>query len=174
MIEESVKLSCKDSVIVNYKSKSYNIVNVTGTIIHDMVPGEFPFKVKLEDEFGKSYLLGHDDDGGGPGSGSTIYCKEGNLKLVKKYVPKKLEGITKKSWKVGDKFTPKKGFDISLLDSAENNETGGAICGILPDMVLCHDKELRVATIINKLGFDLIMDDYINYFWLPEWITPIE
>lgn len=158
----------RDRVLVTYQSKWFDIVNVPGIILRANRNSGWPFKIQLEDEKGKPINLGHDDDRGEPGSGPFMYCKETNLTLVEKYVPKRLEGTVKTDWKIGDKFTPKDGFAMGQDETDD-------ITGVVQEMVdKCVDKPLTVVAIINRLGPDWLLDGTENYCWIADWIDPIE
>ena len=157
----------KDRVLVNYNSRWYNIVNVPGIII-DVNPSKgWPFKISLQDEDGKPINLGHDDDGGEPGSGPIIYCSNKHLQLVEKYVPKRLEGTIKESWRVGDRFVPKKGFSMEQNDD-------DIYTGVTPTMVKCADQAMTVVAILPFDDIEWLVDGTNNYFWRKDWVDPIE
>ena len=164
---KSSEFGNKDKVLVTYQTKWFDIKDVPGIIVSANRPGGWPFKVLLEDLNGKPINLGHDDDGGEPGSGNIMYCKADNMKLVEKYIPKRLEGKTKKVWKIGDKFMIREGFS---MDQDGDDE----ITGVVEEMTKMVGQELTVCAIIPRLGVDWIMDGSENYVWLKEWIDAVE
>jgi len=166
--DAALEFGARDSVRVTYQTKWYDIVDVPGIILRANRSGGWPFKVQLQDEKGKVINLGHDDNTGEPGSGPFMYCDAKNLKLVEKYVPKRLEGVIKEDWKVGDRFTPKDGFS---MDQDEHDD----LTGVTEEMVKsCTGQPLTVVAIINRLGPNWLLDGTENYCWLKEWIDPIE
>ena len=112
--------------------------------------------------------MGHDDDGGEPGTGPFMYLDAENLRMVEKYTPKRLEGSIKTTWKVGDKFIPKNGFCMD--QEADDDITG------VSDVMLekCINVELTVIAILPRLGVDWLLDGTENYMWKPEWVDPVE
>ena len=165
--EVLLSFGIKDRILVTYQSRWYDIVNVPGIIVRANREKGYPFKLKLQGEDGKTIPLGHDDDGGVPGSGPYMYVDTKHLTLVEKYVPKKLEGATKTDWKVGDKFMVKDGFSC---DQDEDDD----ITGVVEEMMKGVGQELTVAAIITRLGPTWLLDGAINYCWLPMWIDAIE
>lgn len=164
---DKVEFGIRDKVLVTYCTKWYNIQNVPGVILRSNRTNGWPFQVRLEDEKSNPINLGHNDELAEPGSGPFLYCKADHLILVEKYVPKRLEGTIKTTWKVGDRFTPKVGF--GLPQDEEDDKTG-----VVEEMAALEGKELTVATILPRLGVDWMMDSEENYCWLKEWMDPIE
>jgi hypothetical protein len=164
---ESAKFGHRDRVRVNYSTRCYDIIDVPGIIMKANRTGGFRFKVKLVDEKDTLVLKGHDDDGGAPGSGPFIYCEEEHLELVEKYEPKRLTGVVKEKWVIGDTFSPKKDF-------SEEQDDFDDITGVVPEMVKLDGEPLTVVAIVTKLGPTWLIDGRENYCWLPEWVDPIE
>lgn len=165
--EGPLTFGVKDRILLTYQSRWYDIVSVPGIIVRANREKGYPFKLKLQDEDGKVIPLGHDDDGGEPGSGPYMYVDTKHLTLVEKHVPKKLEGDTKTDWKVGDKFMVKDGFSP---DQDEDDD----ITGVVEEMMKGTGMELTVAAIITRLGPTWLLDGSINYCWLPKWVDAIE
>ncbi len=165
--EGPVTFGVKDRILVTYKTRWYDIVSVPGIIVRANREKGYPFKLKLQGDDKKPIPLGHDDDGGQPGSGPYMYVDAEHLTLVEKHVPKKLEGATKTDWKVGDKFMAKDGFGV---DQDEDDD----ITGVVEEMMKGVGVELTVAAIITRLGPTWLLDGTINYCWLPEWVDAIE
>lgn len=160
----------KDKVLVTYQTKCYDLVDVPAIIMAANRRAGWQFKCKLVNhETDEVINMGHNDDGGQPGSGPFIYVEKDNLQLVEKYEPKRLTGVVKKAndWKVGDRFTPKEGFDMDQDDYDD-------ITGVVEEMVKMNGQELQVVAIINKLGPTWLVDGRENYCWIPEWVDPIE
>jgi hypothetical protein len=160
MSKQKTEFGTKDEVHVKYKSALYDI-DCPAKITQRIREGGFGFKVKL------SQKVGHDDKGGGVGSGYTMYVNAEHLTMVKKHEPKVLTGVTKKDWKVGDEFVIREEFS---MDNDEDQE----ITGVVPEMVEMKGKTLKVVAIITKLGPTWLLDNEENYCWLPEWVSPIE
>jgi len=167
MTAKKQELGVRDEVEVTYVNNYFKIEGVSGVIAKINKGHGFPFMVKLMDKDGNPINQGHDDDGGDPGSGNIIYAEAKNLKLVKKYEPKRLTGKVKKSWKVGDKFMPKDDFGMDQDDHDD-------ITGVAPKMVEMKGAEHTVVAIIDKLGPTWLVDRTENYCWLPEWIDAVE
>lgn len=165
--KDKVDFGVKDRVLVTYKSKWYDIVDVPGIIEAANRTSGWPFRIRLQDADGKPINLGHDDDGGAPGSGPVMHCDEKHLTMVEKYVPKRLNGKVKNVWKVGEGFIPKEGFCLDQHDT-------DTVTGVLEDMVGVAGEEMTIATITNVMGVDWIIDGTHNFFWLKEWIDPVE
>lgn len=162
------EFGAKDRVLVTYQSKWYDIIDVPAIILRAQRTGGWPFHVKLQDEEGRPINMGHDDDGGAPGSGPFMYVDVENLRLVEKYIPKRLEGSTKSDWKVGDKFMPKKDFSMDQDDHDD-------ITGVSDIMVeKCINIEMTVAAVVPRLGVDWLLDGTENYMWHPDWVDPVE
>ena len=162
------EFGAKDKVLVTYQSKWYDIVDVPAVILRANRTGGWPFHIRLEDAEGKVINMGHDDDGGEPGTGPFMYLDAENLRMVEKYTPKRLEGSIKTTWKVGDKFIPKNGFCMD--QEADDDITG------VSDVMLekCINVELTVIAILPRLGVDWLLDGTENYMWKPEWVDPVE
>ncbi len=165
--KELLNFGVKDKILVTYKSKWYNVIDVPAIILAANRSNGWPFMVRLEDDKGKVINLGHDDDGGAPGSGPFMHLDFKNMKLVEKYVPKRLDGKVKLAWKVGDRFIPKEGF---CLDQQETDE----ITGVQKSMVEAVGEEMTIATIIPMLGVDWLVDATHSHMWLKDWIDPVE
>ena len=162
------KFNSRDKILVTYRTKWFDIVNVPGIILRANRTSGYPFKVKLEDADGKPINLGHNDDGGEPGSGPFVYCKDEHLKMVDKFVPQRLTGKIKENWKVGESFIPKADFGIDQDDHDDRT-------GVTPEMVeLAKDKVLTIAGVINRCGVDWLLDGNDNFMWLAAWIDPVE
>jgi len=166
--EERQEIGLRDSVLVTYQSKCYNIKDIPGTITHINLNSQYPFRVEMSDKDKKPINVGHNGDGSEPGTGNVIFCKINQLKLVEKYVPVRLTGVDKKVWRINDKFTPRKGFGLEL-NAVPNDKTA-----VTPGMLKYLGKQLSVAVVIPRYGLTWIVDAQDNYFWLPEWIDPIE
>jgi len=165
---QEMSLGAKDTVLVTYQTKWFDLVKVPGIILNANRNTGYPFKVILQDDNKKKINLGHNDDGGAPGSGPFMYCSLEHLKLVKKYVPQRLKGTIKNTWKVGDKFTPKQDFCME-----QDNDDD--CTGVTKEMIAsCKNKELKIVAIINRCDINWLLDGVENYVWLAEWIDPIE
>jgi hypothetical protein len=164
-----VALGKKDRVLVTYKSRWYDMVAVHGIILDANSSNGWPFRVRLEDAEGKMLNFGHDDAGGEPGSGPFLRCDHTHIKLVEKYVPKRLDGAVKEVWKEGERFIPKDGL------STDHNEEG-AETTIIPEMVdvATSQEELTIAKIISIGDVTWFIDGTHNFFWKKEWIDPVE
>jgi hypothetical protein len=166
--QEELPFGPRDRIVVNYRTKWFDIIDVTGVILRANRNSGYPFKVRLENPDGKPINLGHNDDGGEPGSGPFVYCKLENLTLVEKYVPKRLEGSVKDVWKIGERFTTKKDFG---MDQDEHDDRTGTT----EDMIHgAEGKAMVIAAVINRCGVDWLLDGEDNYMWLADWIDPIE
>jgi len=166
-IEMLFKFKPRDRVVVNYRTKWFDLIDVPAIIMKANRASGYPFKLKLEDSDGKPINLGHDDDGGAPGSGPFMYCKDEHMKIVESYTPKKLEGEVREEWKLGDRFMPKS--DLGLEQDEHDDNTG-----ITEDMLeKCSGVELTVKAILNRCGVTWLLDGTETYMWLPEWVDPI-
>jgi len=162
------KFNARDKISVTYRTKWFNIVGVPGIILRANRTSGYPFKIKLEDTEGKPINLGHNDDGGEPGSGPYVYCKDEHLKMIDKFVPKRLDGKIKENWKVGESFIPKANFGMEQDNQDE-------FTGVTPEMIeLAKDKVLVIAGVINRCGVDWLLDANDNFMWLAEWIDPVD
>jgi len=160
--------TARDRVLVTYRTKWFDIVDVPGIILRANRNSGHPFKVKLQDTDGKPINLGHNDDGGEPGSGPFMYCASAHLKLVEKFVPKRLNGKIKTVWKIGESFIPKADFSI---DQDEDDDR----TGVNEDMVSkCAGKVMTIVAIVNRCGVDWLLDGTENYMWLAQWIDEVE
>jgi len=161
------KFGPRDRVLVTYRTKWFDLVNVPGIILRANRQSGYPFKIKLEEADGKPINLGHDDDGGGAGSGQFMYCEEACLTLVTKYVPKRLGGEVKEVWKLGECFIPKFGFGLEQDDHDDRT-------GVTETMVeKCGEQVMLVAAVINRCGATWLLDGTENYMWLAPWINSV-
>lgn len=162
----AVEIGIKDKVLVTYRTKWYDLLDVPGVVVSANRTAGWPFKIRLEDENGKPINLGHNDDGGEPGSGPFMYCKAENLKMKEKYVPKRLEGIVKNNWKIGERFMLKRGF--SILQDEDDEMTG-----VVEDMAGFEGKEFTICAVVPRLGIDWFLDGQENFFWKKEWMDAV-
>lgn len=166
--QEELPYGPRDRIIVNYRTKWFDIIDVSGVILRANRNTGYPFKVRLENVDGKPINLGHNDDGGEPGSGPFVYCKEEHLTLVKKYVPKRLDGTVKELWKIGERFVAKKDFG---MDQDEHDDRTGTTEEMING---AEGKAMTIAAVINRCGVDWLLDGTENYMWLADWIDPID
>lgn len=165
LLEE--KFGPRDRVLVTYRTKWFDLVDVPGIILRANRNSGYPFKIQLEEADGKPINMGHDDDGGEPGSGQFMYCEEECLRLVAKYIPKRLDGEVKEVWKLGESFMPK--VDFSTAQDDHDDRTG-----VSETMVeKCVGQVMIVAAVINRCGATWLLDGTENYMWLSPWINPI-
>ena len=168
IITKESLFNTRDKVNINYRTKWFDIINVPGIILRANRGSGYPFKVQLQDNSGKLINLGHDDDGGSPGSGPFMYCREEHMKLIEKFIPKRLKGEIKTNWKVGDYFTPKKDFSIEQHEDDDRT-------GVTKEQVKnCVNKRLTIISIIKECDTIWLLDNSENYMWLPEWIDAVE
>ncbi len=165
--ESGQEFGTRDRVLVTYRTKWFDLVNVPGIILRANRNSGYPFKIKLEDTKGKVINLGHDDDGGEAGSGPFIYCDKECITMVERFVAKRLEGEIKTLWKIGDKFMPKKNFGKDQYNDDE-------VTGVVETMTeLCANKVMTVSAILNICDKDWIIDSNESHAWLPSWIDAI-
>lgn len=160
------EIGVKDKVLVTYRTKWFDIADVPAVVIRSNRTSGWPFKVQLQDAKGNPINLGHNDDGGEPGSGPFMYCKLENLKLTEKYVPKRLEGNIKANWKIGERFIAKPGFSMTQDEDDE-------ISGVVEEMVNMEGQELTICAIVPRFGIDWFIDGQENYFWTKDWIDAV-
>ena len=163
------KFRTKDKVLVNYDSPYYDIHDVPGIVSKVHREEGFTYLVSLVDENGNPINRGHNLKEGEPGSGNWIYVDDEHLTLVEKYEPKVLKGVTKKTWKVGDKFKPREGFS---KDAAELEDP--CVTGVEPKMVNNKDEIFEVIGIMNHTGSTLLLENVTNYFWRTDWVDPVD
>jgi hypothetical protein len=162
------KFGVRDKVLITYQSKWYDMVDVPGIIAGANRTNGWPFHVHLESADGKAINLGHDNDGGGPGSGPYMHCDAKHMTMVEKYVPKRLDGPVRETWKEGDRFVPKIGLCV-------NGDFDESFIKVLPEMetMAIYQEELGIATILPINGIDLLIDNFYNLAWIKEWIDPV-
>lgn len=165
--ESVVEIGVKDKVLVTYRTKWYDLSDVPGIVLRSNRTSGWPYKICLEnDENGNPSKLGHNDDGGGPGSGPFMYCKVENLKLKEKYIPTRLEGTVKNNWKIGERFILRSGFSLAQDEDDEST-------GVVEEMANLEGKEFTICAVVPRLGIDWFIDGQENFCWKKEWMDAV-
>lgn len=168
---ETKKLSIGDVIKVTYKSRVFDIDQQLGTIVNINTLESLPYMISMHDKDKKVMNRGHDNKGGGPGTGPYIFVGDANLELVEKYVPKFSTDTTKPDiFRVGDSFIVRDDLDLSINN--DPNEQIGVTDNQLARMRTGTHIVSEVLH-IPECNLRVIVDGTYNYVWKPAWIRKV-